>query len=281
MHYNQRVTISQLLRMLENYKFKEFHIHHTWKPDYSSVKRHTPELINDGMKRYHKKVFNSNTIAQHITTFPSGLILIGRHFSKTPISIKGRNTGAFAMEMVGNFDWRNDIITVAQRNVTLHLIRYFKRRKTKIVFHRDYSFKTCPGMSLHKKGLIQASEYYLDSKELRRGITGTDVAELQKNLKIKVDGSFGPDTEIAVKSWQFNNGYKEDGIVTRRIYEKINNISVEKGGDKLEKWKEEMGKKALENLVAKKIINNPEIWEDKMGEKVELWHFLTVANRLM
>lgn len=210
--YNQRVSIEKLLAILDGYKFKEFHIHCTWLPNYSTIKGRSHEAVNDSMKNYHisKKW---GTIAQHISTFPDGDILIGRDFAKKPCSIKGYNTGSFCMEMVGDFDLGKDIITVAQRDITLKLIKYFKSRNTKIVFHRERSNKTCPGTSLSKKGLIEASDYYLNKKELRKGITGEDVAEVQKVLGIEVDGSFGPETERVLKLWQKANGIKETGVI--------------------------------------------------------------------
>ena len=224
MYYNERVTIDELLKILDGYDFKEYHIHHTWKPDYSSMKNSTPEKVNDGMRNYHKGL-GWGEIGQHITTFPDGTILIGRTFNRTPASISGRNTGAFAMEQVGNFDLGNDIITVKQRQITLRLIKYFRAKGKGIVFHREYASKTCPGTSLHKSGLIEASDYYLNNPgELRKWITGEDVAELQRKLGVKdVDGSFGGDTETALKNYQTKNGLAVTGIydnATRNFMEK-------------------------------------------------------------
>ena len=49
---------------------------------------------------------------------------------------------------------------------------------------------------------------------LKVGSKGNDVVELQKKLGLKTDGSFGPKTEAAVKSWQTKNGLTSDGIIT-------------------------------------------------------------------
>lgn len=48
---------------------------------------------------------------------------------------------------------------------------------------------------------------------LKRGSSGEDVKLLQKALKIKVDGNFGPGTELAVKNFQGSHGLAIDGLV--------------------------------------------------------------------
>lgn len=48
---------------------------------------------------------------------------------------------------------------------------------------------------------------------LKLGSTGPDVVKLQKALKIKADGSFGPATKRAVIRFQLNHNITPDGIV--------------------------------------------------------------------
>ena len=48
---------------------------------------------------------------------------------------------------------------------------------------------------------------------LKRGDSGEDVKLLQKALKVKVDGTFGPGTELAVKNFQGSHGLAIDGLV--------------------------------------------------------------------
>jgi hypothetical protein len=50
-------------------------------------------------------------------------------------------------------------------------------------------------------------------KIIKKGDSGEDVKLIQKELKLKVDGKFGPKTELAVKQFQGNNGLFIDGIV--------------------------------------------------------------------
>jgi hypothetical protein len=48
---------------------------------------------------------------------------------------------------------------------------------------------------------------------LKLGSKGEDVKILQRFLKLKDDGSFGPKTQSEVKKWQKQNNLKDDGIV--------------------------------------------------------------------
>lgn len=48
---------------------------------------------------------------------------------------------------------------------------------------------------------------------LKVGSKGDDVKKLQQKLGLEADGSFGPVTEKAVKTWQTANGLKADGVV--------------------------------------------------------------------
>jgi len=63
---------------------------------------------------------------------------------------------------------------------------------------------------------------------LRIGSTGIDVRNLQKLLKITVDGDFGPKTFEALRKWQSGNGFFPDGIAWPEVLEKIgfNKITI-------------------------------------------------------
>lgn len=62
---------------------------------------------------------------------------------------------------------------------------------------------------------------------LRKGMRGSDVAEIQSILKLigynidSIDGIFGENTEQAVKAFQRNNGLTADGVIGPRTYEKL------------------------------------------------------------
>ena len=75
-------------------------------------------------------------------------------------------------------------------------------------------------------------------RELRRGMTGADVREMQKKLiaagyplaNYGADGDFGRETEEAVRNFQADNGLKSDGVygeATRQALETLNGSEEE------------------------------------------------------
>lgn len=165
------LTIEKLIKELDKYTFKQLHIHHTWKPTHNNFKGNNHIEMQQSMKDYHTKSLGWGDIAQHLTLFPDGKWLTGRAFKYTPISIKGWNTGALAVEMIGNFDtpgtgsYNNlgyDKLEGKQKEELLKLIKYFidKYGEDSIKFHREgpRAGKTCPGTSLNKATLIKEAE---------------------------------------------------------------------------------------------------------------------------
>lgn len=165
------LEIDQLLKELDKHKFKQLHIHHTWKPAHSNFKGNNQMAMQQSMKDYHTKSLGWDDIGQHLTLFPDGKWVTGRPFTKTPASIKGWNTGALAVEMIGNFDNPGtgsynslgyDKLEGAQKKEILKLIKYFidKYGEGSIKFHRDNptAGKTCPGTSLDKSTLIKEAK---------------------------------------------------------------------------------------------------------------------------
>ena len=59
------------------------------------------------------------------------------------------------------------------------------------------------------------------SVELKLWSSGPSVKKLQKILGLKVDGSFGEGTELAVKKWQKKNGLTQDGVVGPATWAKM------------------------------------------------------------
>jgi putative chitinase len=56
---------------------------------------------------------------------------------------------------------------------------------------------------------------------LKVGSKGNEVKQLQEKLGLTADGSFGPGTDKAVKSWQTANGLKADGLVGPGTWSKM------------------------------------------------------------
>lgn len=170
------LNIDELIKELDKYSFKQLHIHHTWKPTHKNFTGSNYIQMQQSMKDYHTKTLGWGNIGQHLTLFPDGKWLTGRPFNSTPASIKGWNTGALAIEMIGNFDNPNsgsfnnlgyDKLQGKQKNEILKLINYFIKKygESSIKFHRDNptSGKTCPGTSLNKSVMIKEAKE-LDKK---------------------------------------------------------------------------------------------------------------------
>lgn len=63
-------------------------------------------------------------------------------------------------------------------------------------------------------------------KVLKKGMVGDDIKILQQFLEITIDGTFGTQTENAVKKWQAENGLVADGIVGAKTWTKIADSKV-------------------------------------------------------
>ncbi|MEC0127162.1 peptidoglycan recognition protein family protein [Paenibacillus pabuli] len=109
-------------------KIDKLQVHHTASPNYS-----TRQMINgiakqdvwkclEGMRSYHLSQGWSGT-GQNITVLEDGRIAISldRDLNKTPAGIKGANTGALCIEIIGNFDQGGDTMTAIQKQTVVHL----------------------------------------------------------------------------------------------------------------------------------------------------------------
>jgi len=56
---------------------------------------------------------------------------------------------------------------------------------------------------------------------LKMGSKGEDVKKLQLKLGVEAIGTFGPKTEVAVKTWQNSNGLTDNGIVGIEMWNKL------------------------------------------------------------
>lgn len=165
-------------------KIDKLQVHHTASPNYS-----TRQMVNgiakqdvwkclEGMRNFHLSQGWSGT-GQNITVLEDGRIAISldRDLNKTPAGIKGANTGALCVEIVGNFDLGGDTMTDSQRQAVIHLYACIAIKlnipidTSHIVFHAWYtasgtwigdykkgqSSKTCPGTNFFGVGNTKAA----------------------------------------------------------------------------------------------------------------------------
>lgn len=160
------MSLEELFKELDKHQYREFHIHHTWKPTHKDFNGSNHIQLVENMAYYHINTLKWSDIGQHITLMPDGVVVSGRDFGKYPASITGRNKGAFAMEMLGNFDIQGaktstyndrgyDKFEGKQKESALKIAKYFLDRGINIVFHNEYSTKTCPGNGINKNKFLE------------------------------------------------------------------------------------------------------------------------------
>lgn len=87
---------------------------------------------------------------------------------------------------------------------------------------------------------LDYGENLIIKRDLKRGMTGKEVAEMQKQLmnagyalpKYGADGDFGRETEAALKKFQADNGLKSDGVFTQATREALSALTETEETDK-------------------------------------------------
>lgn len=113
-------------------KITRLQVHHMALPDYSTWNNTDKRVYGDNrelgrtlaLDAYGKQTWHSSDgyghyIAQHFSIFPNGKITTGRHLNSTPIGIAGWNTNAICIEIYGNFDKGQDIMTQEQKKAVI------------------------------------------------------------------------------------------------------------------------------------------------------------------
>lgn len=173
------LTTEQLMTRLKGFKFtrqiKQLHIHHTYAPSHKDYNGSNGLQLQQNMADYHIKTRGWQAIGQHLTLLPDGRWVTGRDWNTDPASITGWNAGAFAIEMLGNFDSGHDIFTGKQAEAIYAFSAVFMKQmgldiNSDLKFHRDNptAGKTCPGTSINKANFItevkkRMSDEYTDA----------------------------------------------------------------------------------------------------------------------
>lgn len=206
----KQYTVEQYLEVLRNTnvsrQIKEIHIHHTWKPtikDYMQLEKKVDAIWS--IWKYHTEVNKWSDIGQNLTAAPDNSVWVCRDINIAPASIKGRNDNAIAIEMIGNFDIPGtgeyndrgyDKLEGEYLETVIKLVRGLLSifKEAKVIFHREYSEKTCPGTSINK-------EVFLKMVENPNNVDLTEVSEWAKYAWIKavqngVNDGVGPKNNI-------------------------------------------------------------------------------------
>lgn len=159
------IEIDELLDMLDGYKHKELHIHHTWKPSHKDFNGGNHIELQEAMRNYHVNVRGWSDIGQHVSIAPDGKVILGRSFDRSPASIKGYNSGGFCVEMIGDFDEGKDKLEGKQLESIVKLAKYFDDKGRYVRFHRENSTKSCPGSGVQKTWFMNQVRNYSPSPE--------------------------------------------------------------------------------------------------------------------
>lgn len=163
--------------------------HHTWKPNYSHFDGDNHFKLAEGMKRSHLKRGFSD-IAQNITIYPDGTIMVCRPLTKAPAGIYGANTGGICMEHIGNFDEGGDNMTdeqaysIAYANAVLVKKFGLDINSDTVVYHHWWTAggkrkngvdaaKSCPGTAFFGGNKVEDAQTNLYPK----------IMDIYKNLK--------------------------------------------------------------------------------------------------
>lgn len=151
------MTTKEIIEMIDLDDYTMLHIHHTYKPNLDDFTGDNHQELQDNMADYHINIKGWDDYAYNATSFPDGKWLAGRDFKKAPASIKGKNIGAFAIVMLGDFDKGNDEFKDPQKSEVIKLAKYFYENGKEILFHREGPgvVKTCPGSGIDKENFMK------------------------------------------------------------------------------------------------------------------------------
>lgn len=168
---------------------------------------------------YHVGTNGWPEVAYHFVILKDGTIEYNHQLGVLSYHVGNSNKQAVGICLVGDF--RSEKPTEAQQNSLRQLhaalikdLPAYERTRGHNEFP-GYAWKQCPCFDykavLSGKVTSQAEKNYLSE-----GDSGDAVKELQRDLNkmgynLVVDGSFGPATEKAVKSFQKGNGLEVDG----------------------------------------------------------------------
>ena len=173
----KRVEIDREVRLIQN--------HHTYIPNYDTFNGGNHFDLCRSMKRSHLKRGFSD-IAQNITTFPDGTIMICRPLDTAPAGIKGANSKGVCMEHVGHFDKDADTMSDEHKKTILwinaELCKKFELIPSTdtIVYHHWYDLstgkrkdgegqtKSCPGTNFFGGNSVEDAERYFIPEILKQ-----------------------------------------------------------------------------------------------------------------
>lgn len=211
------MTVEEFKTYIAGYKFtrkiKKVQLHHTYSPSYKNFNGSNHQKLQQGMKDYHIKSCGYSDIAQHLTIFPDGMVMLGRSLNTKPAGIKNANTGAICIECVGNFDKGGDIMTDAQKHAIVYVVKVLLDKfglnaQSGVTYHAWWtssgyelgtyvegtSSKTCPGTNFFGGNTREAYEKNLlpllkEEQKLKKVETINDIIWVLAAHKVITDSN--------------------------------------------------------------------------------------------
>lgn len=149
--------------------------HHTYIPGYAHFKGNNHIALCESMERSHLERGFAE-IAQNLTIFPDGDVVLCRSFNTIPAGIKGANQNGLCIENLGNFDLGGDAMSEAQRKAIVAanaqlLMRFCLPCDTDhVVYHHWWDLnsgqrtngsgntKSCPGTAFFGGNSVAAAQ---------------------------------------------------------------------------------------------------------------------------
>jgi hypothetical protein len=241
--FNTHLTTAQLIDYVKNFKFtrmiNQWHIHHTAIPSYKDFNGSNHDALNNGMKDYHINTNKWSDIGQHFTLYSDGIWLVGRDLDKDPASILGWNTGAIAVETLGNFNKGNDLMTDAQK-LALYEVTEFMVEIMKLIphFHRDNlaaNNRECPGTSLNRETFFNNALTYTENKQAQIDTLARQQLEEVAGIKVEALKAQMAKVHTVFKDMILLNGeaHWSNTFVNFLVDKNIVVGSVDSNGDKI------------------------------------------------
>jgi hypothetical protein len=190
------MTIDEFAKWLDKLtvtrKISNIQNHHTYIPNYKHFKNdHFARVEAMEYSHMHDRNPPFSEIAQTITTFPDGLIMICRSFNKAPAGIYGSNAYGICVEHLGNFNVGGDTMTEAHKKTIIKvnalLCKKFNLAPSKhnVIYHcwfnmvsgtrdnenglltSDGHHKTCPGSAFFGGNTVAMAEKYFIPEVLK------------------------------------------------------------------------------------------------------------------
>lgn len=201
-------------------KITHLQIHHTWKPRKTDYRG---EATIASMWQYHTNTRGWRDIGQHFTVSPDGLIWDGRSLELDPAGISGHNKGGIMFEMIGNFDQGEETLEGKQLDAIIAAVRVllqkFNLTEKDIVFHREYSPKSCPGTGITKQWFLNE----IQSRKIQE-LSDQSYVNAPQWKKSAIDWLY-KERLISSEDWkkQIESSLPlwAEALVLRRIFEKI------------------------------------------------------------